>query len=664
MKRLSNSLVGLAVAVTLFVVLPWSDPAGGGEPGKAALPKVSVIAGGGTIGDGMKATEATLAGIGSLVVDARGHLYFSDIGRNRVRRVDAGTGVLTTIAGTGGVENTASDGTAEGVDLFTPGPLVLDAAGTALYIGEVAGKRVLRVDLSTHRIEDLGAPPQGFGQVTGLLWTPQELLVVDTLRGQVWSREGESWKARFARPEQFPGGIRNVVQDRAGNLYLSEFFSHRLLRWVKETGGVETLAGTLGKPGRAREGAVARESLLWTPDGLTTDGEGNLYFAEMNNRRIARLDAATGKITTLFEAAVGDAADRWAPGPLFRDDRGRFWVGDAAGNRVLRFTPGRREPEVIAGGGDIGDGGPATQAVLAHPGCLAVDRQGNVYIADAMLHRVRRVDLATGRIETVAGTGFPGYNGDGIPARRAQLNYPGGLLVDESKDRLFIGDYYNNRVRMVDLKTGIITTIAGNGGPGAEGDGGPAVQATMLNPHAITMDEKGRLIVTSAVAQSVRRIDLERGVIESLSLDPRMVPPQRVLVFYDIAFSKGGFFLADGMRDQVLFVMGDRVSQVAARPDLRYPMGLAVSPHGELFVSDTRNNRVVRWTGEKIEVVADHLGRPRDITFDREGNLYVADTFHNRVLKISGVAPPPALSSTPRDEPSAVGGGGRTTDRR
>jgi trimeric autotransporter adhesin len=629
--RLSAMTPPLALSALLLAVPGQS---GEGKPSQGVAPdRITVVAGGGDIGDGRPAREAVLAGIGGLAVDRHGNLYFSEIGRNRVRRVEAGTGIITTVAGTGGVETGALEGTAASFDLFTPGALALGDQDRTLYMAEVAGKRVLKLDLASGRIENLGGPPLGFGQPVGILKAADALLVVDTLESQVWSHGKDGWKALFESAGEFPGGIRNVARDSRNDLILSEFFGHRILRWDHATGEMKVVAGRLGEPGRSPERTPAAESLLRTPDGLVADPDGNVFFSDMNNHRIARIDGRTGAMSTVYESIPGDGAPTWRPGPLFRDHRGDLWVGDVFGNRILRFRAGKGRPEVVAGGGSIGDGGPATRAVLSHPGCLAADRRGNLYIADAFAHRVRRVDAATGRIETLAGTGVPGYNGDGIPAAQAQLNYPGGLLVDG--EALYIGDYYSNRVRKVDLASRIITTIAGSGEPGNEGDGGAAVKASMLNPHAITMDDQGRLIVTSAVEQSVRRIDLRTGIIDAVPLAPAMVPPDRVLVFYATAFWKNGFYLADGMRDQVLFVGPDGISRVVGRPYLRYPMGVAVSPRGQLYISDTRNNRVVRWTGTDIEVVADNLGRPRGIAFDAQGNLYIADTFHNRVLKVA-----------------------------
>jgi sugar lactone lactonase YvrE len=641
----TRKLTGFVLlAAAAAVSLPMRGAARQANVGKQAGPRITVVAGSADAGDGRAATSLVLAGIGGLAVDANGDLYFSDIGRNRVRRVDARTGVLTTVAGTGGVELKGRNGAdSADFDVFAPGGLALDGAGRSLFIAEVAGKRVLRVDLAAGKVEDLGGPPLGFGQLVSLLWTPEALLVVDTVEGQVWSHNQDGWKGLFANPGDFPGGIRSVGRDAQGNLVLSEFFGHRILRWDRATGVVSTIAGQLGVAGRTAEQAPAAESLLRTPDGLVVDRHGDIYFSDMNNHRICKIDGATGHLSTIAESRPQDAGSTWRPGPLLLDAHGDLWVGDVYANRVLRFRAGRAVPEVVAGGGaDIGDGGLATSAVLAHPGCLALDDAGNLFIADAMTHRVRRVDAASGRIKTVAGTGIPGYNGDNIPAATAQLNYPGGLLVDG--DSLYIGDYYSNRVRRVDLRLGTISTIAGNGEAGEEGDGGLAVRASMLNPHALTMDAFGRLIVTSAVEQSVRAIDLKTGSIESVPLDRAMVPSEseRSLVFYAVAAFRDGVYLADGMRDQVLFATRGKVAQVVGKPMIRYPMGLAVSPGGDLYISDTRNNRVVRWNGEGVEVVADHLGRPRGIAFDRKGNLYIADTFHNRVLRVELEATRPA----------------------
>lgn len=593
---------------------------------------VEVVAGSPDVGDGGPATEARLAGVSGIAVDARGNLYLSDSGHNRVRRVDAATGVVTTIAGTGAIAGPGPPGKGTQLALFTPGPLALEPGGRRLLVAEVAGHRVLALDLASGLLEDLGAPAMGFGQPVGLAWGRQGPLVVDTLAAQLWTPSKDGWQGLLPRPAELVAGVRSVAQDAAGNLFLSEFFGHRVVRWEQESGRLEPVAGS-GRPGRPAEGAAARDSPLGTPDGIVLDGRGGLLLSDLGNQRISRVDLAGGGIRTVYQARPGQGLD-WAPGALALDRSGRLWVADVRGDRVLRFDPGEDQPVVVAGGGGLGDGGPAREARLGHPGRVALDRRGNLYVSDALTHRVRRVAAASGRISTVAGTGIAGYNGDDVPAERAQLNYPGGLAVD-GEGRLYIADYYNHRVRRVDPESGRITTVAGTGLPQGGAPAGPAGEVSLLNPHALSLDGRGGLLITSAVAQSVHRLDLAAGTLAPVALDPRAVPTYRTLVFYGVAATGDGFYLADGMRSTVLRAQGEKVRRVVSRPHLHYPMDVAVSPAGELFICDTRGDRVVRWTGSEVQEVISGLGRPRGITFDAAGDLYVADTFHNRVLRVS-----------------------------
>ncbi|MGD2113551.1 MAG: NHL repeat-containing protein [Acidobacteriota bacterium] len=594
---------------------------------------VSVVAGTSEVGDGELATDAWLAGIGDLAVDHAGNLYVSDVAHNRVRRVDAKSGRITTILGDGSVHLRQEAEAATETGMLSPWPLAISPDGDSLYVTQSLGGTLHRVDLESGELTDLGAPAYGLGQVTDLLVTGDGTVYVgDALYGQIYRfREGR-WEGLLSYSEVIRGGMRRIVQDGDGNLYVSAFFGHQVFRWDAETETMEPYVGT-GTPGRSGEGELAAESLIGTPDGLALDAEGNLYVADMGNNRIFRVERETGRLWTVRHSPEEEDPQSWTPSALVRDGKGRIWIGDIRHNRVLRFDPDAGEPVVEVGGAPIGDGGPAVEAVLAHPGRIAVGSGGDLFISEALHHRVRRVDARTGRISTVAGTGIPGYNGDGIPGPEAQLNHPGGVLA-VGEDRLYIADYYNNRVRMLDLESGVISTVAGSGLAGEEGDGGPARQAWLINPHALTLAGKDRLLVTSAVTSSVRAIDLAAGRIDAVPLDRRVVPEGEVRIFYGIAWADGGFYLADGMRDAVLRVEGDRVREVVPPDSLRYPMDVAVSPKGTLYICDTRNNRVVRWNGETVEVVAEDLGRPRSIAFGPRGGLFIADTFNNRVLRV------------------------------
>ena len=144
--------------------------------------------------------------------------------------------------------------------------------------------------------------------------------------------------------------------------------------------------------------------------------------------------------------------------------------------------------------GYSGDGGPATAAELNSPTGVAVDAAGDLFIADSGNNRIREVNLATGMITTVAGNGTGGYSGDGGPATAAELDYPEGVAVDAAGD-LFIADSDNNRVREVNLSTGMITTVAGNGTDGYSGDNGPATAAELNYPEGIAVDAAGDLFI-------------------------------------------------------------------------------------------------------------------------------------------------------------------------
>ena len=147
---------------------------------------------------------------------------------------------------------------------------------------------------------------------------------------------------------------------------------------------------------------------------------------------------------------------------------------------------------------------------------MAVDAAGNLFIADYANHRVRRVDAVTGVITTVAGTGVPDHNGDGIPATAANLGSPLGVAVDAAGN-LFITETGNNRIRKVDAATGMITTVAGTGGPGYSGDGGPAAGAAVGFPRAMAVDAAGNLYIADANNSRIRKVDAATGVITTVA---------------------------------------------------------------------------------------------------------------------------------------------------
>src|SRR5262245_7192489 len=166
--------------------------------------------------------------------------------------------------------------------------------------------------------------------------------------------------------------------------------------------------------------------------------------------------------------------------------------------------------------GYTGDGGTALQALLSEPFMCAFDVQGHLYIAEATNHCVRRIDRLTGVITTVAGPGAPGYSGDGDLATRATLNQPYSLQLDANGD-IYIVDRLNAVIRKVAAATGLIATVAGTGEPGYSGDGGPGTQAQLREPNDCFLDGRGGLLIADIQDQRIRRRDLRTGIITTFA---------------------------------------------------------------------------------------------------------------------------------------------------
>ena len=340
---------------------------------------------------------------------------------------------------------------------------------------------------------------------------------------------------------------------------------------------IYTFAGT-GIGGYSGDGGPATEAQLFGPIGLAVDGSGNLYVADYANHRVRRIDPE-GVITTIagtgergFTGDGGPATEARLYGPdgLAVDGAGNLYVADYANHRVRRIDP-EGVITTIAGTGERGfggDGGPATEAQLNNPRGLAVDGSGNLYVGDYYNHRIRRID-PDGVITTIAGTGDQGFGGDGGPATEAQLNFPTGLAVDGSGN-LYVADQTNHRIRRID-PDGVITTFAGTGDRGFGGDGGPATEAQLNNPRGLAVDGSGNLYMADYLNQRVRRIDPD-GVITT------------------IAGTGDRGFGGDG--------------GPATDAHLNSPNGLAVDGSGNLYVADYPNHRVrvIRPPGERNPV--------------------------------------------------------------
>ena len=294
------------------------------------------------------------------------------------------------------------------------------------------------------------------------------------------------------------GKAAAAAMDEQGNLFYADAVNNRI-RKIDAGGKVVTIAGN-GIAGYTPDGVQATDAAINQPSAIAIDAEGNIYFAEYLNAVVRKIDKK-GVLTTVAGSAVNGyygntrpatEAKLQGPSGLAIDKAGNLYISDADNNCVRKVDKATGIITIYAGnakghgtgrGGYTGDGGKAIAAQLNQPGSLAFDGAGNLYISDCFNHCIRKVTTA-GIISTVAGTGTAGYNGDGNVATTAQLSFPDGLAVD-NEGNLYISDNGNSRLREVN-KEGIMTTLVGNG----------SVTRTFGKPGFVAVNRDGDLLVS------------------------------------------------------------------------------------------------------------------------------------------------------------------------
>ncbi|HNG92029.1 MAG TPA: IPT/TIG domain-containing protein, partial [Acidobacteriota bacterium] len=424
-------------------------------------------------GDGGPATNANLNAPGAVAIDSFGNILIADTRNRRIRRIDAQTGIISTIAGNGTFEFGGDGGPALMAGLSAPVNIAVDGLSN-IYLTDPFQARIRRIDASTGIITTVAGNGtqvnQGdFGPATSsvlyttavvkdtsgnifladnLLLSNQRLRRVDAVTGII--------RPFSALQLDFPGCL---TSDASGNLLSSDSTYGRIVKIDAQTQAITPVAGT-GVRGFSGDGGAAVQAQLLVPTSLAFDQAGNLFIADTGNGRVRRVDAQTGKISTIAGAKSGQLGV---------------------------------------------DGIPATRAKL-FVSSIAVDLSGNLYLVDGNT-RIRRVDGQTGIITTVAGNGCnPDFSdcpsdSDGVPATQVSLSI-NGVAVD-AQGNLFVATRgfspetgLLNRIRRVDASTGLITTVAGMPQTGSNGDGGPAAQASFVNPGSLSIDEDGNLLLS------------------------------------------------------------------------------------------------------------------------------------------------------------------------
>ena len=313
----------------------------------------------------------------------------------------------------------------------------------------------------------------------------------------------------------------NITFDKSDNIYIADTYNNSVRKIDSESGIISTVVGTADKK---------QVSELKTPTGLTFDNFNNLFIADLANLRIRKVNLDTGSSITL----VGEKSeierpniDAYLGGPfsVVFDKVGNLYVSINGDNKVSKVDFSTGIVSIIAGTGEIGysgDGVLAKNAKLNSPTGLTLDGKGNLFISDSGNERVRKVDLTTGIISTIAGTGVNGFSGDGSLAIKSQLSNPIGLAVDDQGD-LFIVDRNNNRIRKINMSTGIISTIAGTGEAGFSGDGDLARNALLSNPTGLAFNSDGDLFVVDRGNNRIRRISGLTSNADELELEANLL---------------------------------------------------------------------------------------------------------------------------------------------
>lgn len=600
---------------------------------------ISTVAGQDPDGSGSAATTVRLWRPAGVASDGQGGLFIADSSNRRIRRVTA-TGTLTTIAG-GGTALPEDGATATTVSLISPYGVAFDSRSNTVYFSDSGGSRIWAVALDTGRLTLIaGAILPGFS-----------------------GDGGPSNQARLSSP-------RFLAFDNNRNLLVADSGNHRIRRIDLANRTITTVAGN-GNPGFGGDGAAATNAQLRLPYGVAVARDNSIYIADWGNSRIRRIqpngniETYAGNGSTRFGGDGGPAVSAAVDGySVAIDGDGNVLVSDYLFDRVRRIAAGSGIITTYAGTGSFGfsgEGGAANLAQVYGPSGLAVDGS-TLLVADSLNHRVRRINLTTNAIQTIAGRSR--YGGDDGPATEAFLSAPTGIAVDSGGNVIF-SDEENHVIRRIG-RDGRATAVVGRGGFAGFGpEGVPALSTTIARPQGVAIDTDGTLYYADFATRRVRRLEPSGNVrtvsgrdiygATGLAIDRR----NRVLYFTDSIYNQILKIDLNQVGAEPTVIAGSTTFQPGFRGDggpasaalLRGPRGIALAANGDLIFADTGNNRIRRidnggqistllGTGEfELEAVDGPLtsaatSDPRDVQIDGQGNIFFVEGF-SRVRRIA-----------------------------
>jgi uncharacterized protein (TIGR03437 family) len=511
---------------------------------------ITTVAGTGSPGysnDGQPGNTAQLNGPEGLAVDGNGNLYIADRFNNRIRKVRP-DGTITTFAGTG-VAGSSGDGVQPALGrLFQPTDVVVDPNGT-VYIADMGNSLVKMVDPTNLMynvsrkmvsVAYLAYNPAGGLAATDFL--QHAIFRMSVQDGSISTLAGTIHTSAIGDNGPASGAVfldpYGVAVDGKGNVYVADFSDERVRR-IGSNLTITTVAGT-GVFGSSADGVQATAAQIAQPRGIAVDASGNVYFTNACNVSVIRSNATIGTVAGNYTCGyagnnvLAPTAELNFPQGLAVDSTNQFlYISDTDNNRIRKVNLASSVITTLAGNGQPGYAGNGTDALSASmdtPIGIAVDSKGNVYFADQNNHRVRKIG-SDSKINDVAGTGKAGNDGDGGPATAATLAWPTGLAVD-SADNLYVAS--SGRIRRIS-PDGRIATIAGTGWTDFSGDGDLATLADM-DPFHLAVDGNGRIYFSDENNPRIRRLDpaqiFPSGVVNGATFQRGPVAPGEVITIF------------------------------------------------------------------------------------------------------------------------------------
>ena len=468
---------------------------------------------------------------------------------------------------------------------------------------------------------------------------------------------GDDGKATEAQLK-IPAGL---TFDKKGNLYIADRNNHRI-RKVDTRGIITTVAGN-GTAGFSGDGGKATQAQLNLPSGVAVDDKGNIYISDRSNNRVRVVDNK-GTITT-FAGNGGDGysgdsgpatkAQLSKPFGLALDKKGNLYIADRENNRVRKVNPQGIITTVAGDGGFffMGDNGPSYRASIAGPTGVVVDKNGILYIADRNNNRIRSVDTQ-GMIRTVAGTGQQDYNGESEMARDTNLYLPFGVALDQD-GKILIIDRSHYRIRRMDPRRGSIETVAGNGVKMFAGDGGPATGAKLSFPHGIAVDKKGNVIFSDKGHYRIRRVSPD-GIIQTIAGNGI-----RGNIGDDLPALKASLYGATSLKlndkDEIFTISPSSFVSILRKIDEKGMMRKVLDTVSKNYLESIAKSKYKGkvQTGE-LAIITTFS----DIAFDHKGNMFISDRLNHQIRKVSAQGKITTIAGT--GESAYYGDGGPASE--